>query len=118
MFNEILNRLSNSQKEISREDIVEMLKVNPELLEEFENSYSPILEEKSDNFFEVNSRQAVKNSKESFLEEDYEAASKLVSKIVEELLGNYEELPVHSNEINSFPEKIRPELSGNCIKKR
>lgn len=117
MLNKILNKFSGKDVGISREEIVEILKTNPELLEQFENSYSSILEEKSDNFFEVNSKQAVKDSKANLLEENSVEVEKLVSKIVEELLGNYEALPVHSNEINYLPEKLRPELSGKLYKK-
>ena len=117
MLNKILNKFSGKDVGISREEIVEILKTNPELLEQFENSYSSILEEKSDNFFEVNSKQAVKDSKANLLEENPVEVEKLVSKIVEELLGNYEALPVHSNEINYLPEKLRPELSGKLYKK-
>lgn len=117
MLNELFNKFAKKDVGISREEIVKILKTNPELLEQFENSYSSILEEKSDNFFEVNSKQAVRDSKANLLEENSVEVVKLVSKIVEELLGNYEALPVHSNEINYLPEKLRPELSGKLYKK-
>lgn len=114
------------QNMISKDEVAEMLKTTPAALDAFENVYSEAsLREasESDNLFDVNSRQAA-----SMVRSDTPETSKkveiLTERIVDELLSisgtkrltdantNF----VTSDDVQSVPENVRPQLTGHLMK--
>lgn len=123
MFRNMLSSITNkAHSKISKDEIAELLKVNPDLLEKFENAYQPTLDEVDDNFFKVNAKQAAKENKKNRISDLDDELNSIVDKIVDELLvdagiisKNIEYLK--AEDINHLPEKVRPQLAGNLIKK-
>lgn len=135
------------KKQLSKEDVAEMLKINPVLLEEFEKSYAfHALSETSDNFFELNAKQAAAEHKKSSdikelreelwkdpLEIESEAIS-LISRIVNELASQtpvwcwdgkqaaitppcaLKEPYLSIDDLLALPEDIRPFCAGMVVK--
>ena len=112
----LTNASSNTKMTISKDEVAELLKTTPEALDAFEKAYTEASArefKESDNFFDVNSRQAVsdllKNTKNTS-----EKVELLTSEIVDELLDqtnikritdkNY----VSNDDLKTFPENIRP----------
>lgn len=127
------------KKPISKEKAAQILKTNPEALEAFENSYSRIEDYETDNFFDLNSRKA-KEIRDSNVKEvdgyDESKLSEIINDIVEELKSetlvweydgnshgvnkvNYlpKETAISNKDLSQFPIEVRPELTGNLIKK-
>ena len=123
--------LGESKKEkpgtsLTPEEIAALLQITPEALKEFEAAYRmEALDTVSDNFFEVNARQAKDQmSKESRLPEN------LIFRIGQELLESTHQIqeydgehlavfapeaesqPVEREELMAFPELDRPQLTG------
>lgn len=128
---------------IAREQAAALLGADPELLERFERSYR--LHEAnagvSDNFFEINAKQAAAMSAERFQKEN--AVDEAVrDRIVDELLQQTETLHVHADgtcsttrfsipalpdgpdpdpmdpgKLAAIPEAIRPQLTGSHLMK-
>lgn len=132
---------SKSKTALNAERVAELLKTSPEAMIQFERAYHThaLSVEDTDNFFEVNSRQA---SKQNHIivesgNRDFQAESlqNLQRRIVEELLaqtktyvydgeeGKYKEKRkalkdaqcVQNAEIAQFPKAFRPQLSGNLM---
>ena len=122
---------------IDKKKIAELLSTNPEALEAFEQAYAIGAlddEDISENFFEINSRQAASMMKKG-QELDTEKLSDIKMRIVNELLnecavwnfdgqkvstnnnlGSPVEKPVTNEEIKMLPEDMRPQLTGNLMK--
>lgn len=127
---------------MSKEELAEMLRVTPEALGAFEKSYQlySMNEPISDNLFKVNAKQAASlNPKQKVPEKG--KVQNLVDRIVDELLDQtliYEydgkrghifpcnpamtiEVPKNSKvtleEINELPKELRPDLTGQYVKK-
>lgn len=106
----------------SKEEIAQILKTSPELLDSFETAYQSASfaeESENDNFFKVNSRQV---SREKHDSEGYADADNLYSRIVDELLMDRKTLEdkadkVKLEEIMALPEEKRPQLTGTLVKK-
>ena len=128
-----------AEKELlTREEIADFIKTDPEALRAFEESYSKHVINKdslSDNFFAINAKQMA-NEKKKYLISDIVADSSyldaIIQRIVAELLDsaavyvwdgkedhfetfdslpeNY--VPVSNDEIRKIPESQRPELTG------
>ena len=139
----VFNMPESANPILQKDAIAELLRISPEALEAFETAYAAhALNEESDNFFQVNSRQAV-NAQHAIDPEktgepidEIEYFESLCSRIVDELLaqtetyvfdGNLAKVKPHlalpagtamvSNEdINRLPERIRPQLAGNLMK--
>ena len=123
---------------LTREEIADFIKTNPEALRAFEESYSKHVINKdslSDNFFAINAKQMA-NERKKYLISDIVADSSyldaIIQRIVAELLDsaavyvwdgkedhfetfdslpeNY--VPVSNDEIKKIPESQRPELTG------
>jgi hypothetical protein len=102
LFNRNTDSSKNSQLlEISKDTIAELLHTNPELIEQFEKSYSThvLNNEESDNYFDINSRQAAEKNHST--EKDIEIENKeevllkvdtIIDRIVNELL---EQTPIY-----------------------
>lgn len=123
MLKNLINSLTKgSKKELNRDEIAEMLKTTPELLEKFENAYKPFMDEKSDDFFKINSKQAAKDSKNGKIDYTSPYLDEIIDRIVDELLfvaGLQENKKVFltADEVNSIPIEKRPQLSGKLIQK-
>lgn len=130
---------------MTKDNIAKYLRMNPEALAAFEDAYEKnVLNElpDPDDFFATNSRQAAEMKHSIDIEEvntdQYtEDIENLEDRIVEELLSQTEvyvfdgkfghkvgldALPdgtkaVELNDINRLPEELRPQLSGNLMKK-
>lgn len=138
----VLNKLEQmSQKEkelstLSKNEIAELLNTTPEALAAFEKTYKKeIIENPNipENFFKINAKQATKLNKKNINKDGI--ILDLTERIVSELLsqttsyiydgkdGFYHSFnidirnPVTLEEILSVPEDLRPQLSGNLIKK-
>lgn len=123
---------------LTREEIADFIKTDPEALRAFEESYSKHVINKdslSDNFFAINAKQMA-NERKKYLISDIVADSSyldaIIQRIVAELLdsaavyvwdgkGDHFEtfdslpedyVPVNNNEIKNLPESQRPELTG------
>ena len=123
---------------LTREEIADFIKTDPEALRAFEESYSKHVINKdslSDNFFAINAKQMA-NERKKYLISDIVADSSyldaIIQRIVAELLDsaavyvwdgkedhfetfdslpeNY--VPVSNDEIKKIPESQRPELTG------
>lgn len=132
----MFNLLSLFKKElsISKEDMAKLLSTNREALEAFENSYAKVaLTDISDNFFEVNAKQAAEMA--AGTSEPNTDVTEIMNRIVAELvnqtpvwsienrkitvsngLTEKQEHPVTNEEICKLPEKLRPQLTGNLMK--
>lgn len=111
---------------ISKDEVAEILKTTPAALDAFENAYSEAsLREasESDNLFDINSRQAAS----MILSNTPEMSNKveiLTERIVDELLSisGTKRLTdantgfVTSNDVQSIPENVRPQLTGHLMK--
>lgn len=109
-----------------KEAIAKMLKTTPAALDDFEKAYqvASIDEaEKSDNFFDINSRQAVSRLKQT-PSEICQKVEQLTQRIVKELLcitdkkylSDSNSTAVTIEDINSVPKEFQPELTGNLAK--
>ena len=122
---------------LDEKELAKFLKVSPAALKAFEDAYQKKVldvEEPSNNFFRINSRQV---SAMRSMDQNVDAAKELANRIVKELLadtvtysfdGNLtaevhqpKALPAGTNyvtneEIKALSEEIRPELSGNLMK--
>lgn len=124
------------KKSITKEEIAKLLKTNTKALEEFETFYSTnILSQESENFFEKNSRQV--NRDKNYIEStNINDIEELIDKIVDELLtltnvykykknieekncakGLFDRELVSFEDICKFPKELRPQLTGNLLKR-
>lgn len=139
MFN-LSNIFSKNTKEaiMSKEELALFLKTTPEALEKFEESYQiHVMDDPkiSDNLFQVNAKQAASLNPKFNMNEE-EMVQELADRIVNELLAqtaiySYDgkeavdqtfdadpkSMKVTLEEIYSIPKHLRPELSGNYMKK-
>lgn len=122
---------------IDKDKLAKLLSTNKEALEAFEKAYSINALNKEDipeNFFEINSRQAASmNTNDKTLNNSQ--LEDIKNRIVNELLNNCAtwkfdgksastninlgspiENPVTNEEINTLPENMRPQLTGNLMK--
>lgn len=145
MFNlsSIFNKPKETNSLLNMDSVAEILKVSPEALKSFEESYSKhALNAESDNFFEINAKQATEEKHSTELQEQVDKETlftilKMEQKIVEELLVQTETYvyggktapktenwksrlsitnPVTNDEIRALPEYLRPQLTGNLMK--
>lgn len=122
---------------ITMGEIAKLLSINPKALEAFEQAYSTNIlnsDAVSENFFEVNSRQASAMNKDAEVKENLQL-EEIKQRIVNELLskaiiwkfggdfvsicngmGSFADQPVTNEEINMFPEHLRPQLTGSLMK--
>lgn len=146
MFENLLKAFAEGKNGISptlsADKIAELLHTNPGVIQEFEKAYNEKALDlgPSDNFFDVNSRQAAtEKSAENheYDDETMEAVDNLVKRIVDELLSQTEAyvfdgnlasvrkplaLPegsskVTNEEVKALPMGLRPELTGNHMKR-
>lgn len=132
---EFLKKLKYTK--ITKDEIAKLLSTNKEALEAFEQAYSIHalnFDTSSENFFEINSRQAsaMNTSTETIKNQQLNDIKK---RIVNELLaqaiiwkfdghsastnsnlGSSINQPVTNEEINMFPKNLRPQLTGNLMK--
>lgn len=127
----ILNNLQSmfgksqtNKKELTKEEIATLLQTSPETLAQFENAYWEAQQEldiSNDNFFQTNSRIMSKKLKGEF--KDISELDILIETIVEELLveaGLLDKqllLPINRSVLESFPKKLRPQLSGKYMQR-
>lgn len=128
-FDKILNKTKNI---MSKDEIADLLKTTPELLDEFENTYkvaSNIEEENSDNYFDKgksfldNERMQVASNLNKPFDEKY--LNNIIDRIVDELILypviNSEEYKknkiklVTKEEINKIPNHLKPQLTGTMV---
>lgn len=124
MLKNLLKSLTGkSSNELSKDEIVELLKIQPELLEKFENAYKSILDEpEEENFFKVSAKQASADNKKGKIEYTGENLDSLISQIVDELLveaglSKKEVQYLEAAELNQLPLEVRPQLSGKLVQK-
>lgn len=124
MLKNFLKSITNkSNNELSKDEIVELLKINPELLESFKSAYKSVLDEpEEDNLFKVSAKQAAEENKKGKIEYSGENLDELVNQIVEELLveagiSNQEITYLEATQLNKLPLEVRPQLSGKLMQK-
>lgn len=123
----MINKLMKFKNKINKDEIAELLKVNPEALVYFEQMYeSTSLQNTDDNFFNINSRQASATHKKNKLNVEYnqEYVDLIVNRIVAELLVSSgfksSEVPIKyvtKEELNNIPLTLRPQLTGRLIQR-
>lgn len=134
MFKKLFQKKPVAKTGLSKEEIAAMLRIHPEQLAKFEDTYTAILEkaELSDNLFDQNAKQSVRAKD---VEELRKIPEEIVERIVAELLDgtsfySYEKgkirsgtikkeisNPVTIEEIQSIPEDYQPQLTGRYLKK-
>jgi hypothetical protein len=129
--------VSKTKTLLSKDEIVEMLKISPEAYDEFEKAYQNIaLSNVSDNFFNVNAKQAATEKEGITVNGNADVDKKLddiINRIVDELLsktylyiydgttrGTIENNVEYKNkvtnqEILEIPEELRPQLTGSLM---
>lgn len=133
----IFSKKERENIHLSKEQIAEILKTNPEALRKFEEEYQKhSLDRDETNLFSVNSRMAAQALHESYQEEPMEYAEDLIKRIVSELVAQTpcyvfdgdksrtetpKALPsgtkeVTSEEVQQLSESMRPQLTGNLMK--
>lgn len=115
-----------SASKVDKKKIAEFLKTTPAALDEFEKSYqiaSMKEAEESDNFFDINSRQAVSKLTQR-PSETSQKVEQLTQRIVNELLAKTDNKyltdgntrAVTMEDIESVPKELQPQVAGNLIK--
>lgn len=115
-----------SASKVDKKKIAKFLKTTPAALDEFEKSYqmaSMKEAEESDNFFDINSRQAVSKLAQT-PSETSQKVEQLTQRIVNELLGKTDSKyltdgntrAVTMEDIESVPKELQPQVAGNLIK--
>lgn len=115
-----------SASKVDKKKIAEFLKTTPAALDEFEKSYqiaSMKEAEESDNFFDINSRQAVSKLTQTPSEAS-QKVEQLTQRIVNELLAKTDDKyltdgntrAVTMEDIESVPKELQPQVAGNLIK--
>lgn len=115
-----------SVSKVDKKKIAEFLKTTPAALDEFEKSYqmaSMKEAEESDNFFDINSRQAVSKLTQR-PSETSQKVEQLTQRIVNELLAKTDNKyltdgntrAVTMEDIESVPKELQPQVAGNLIK--
>ena len=128
-----MNILSKKEK-LTLDEVAKMINSTPDALEEFEEAYkkASIIEEKNNkNFFNINSRQASKQTDKLInTEAELEAIiSKSVaalidqtsiwtydSGMIEEIKGEPSEDGITKEVLRKLPKKLRPDLTSNLMK--
>ena len=122
---------------LSRDEIAALLKVDPKAVEQFEQTYQEQMmsEDLPDNLFELNSKTAARIRKG--VPADDATVQDIISRIIRELIadttvyiydgtnGSFHGFPllpentnpVTNEEIKRLPETLRPELTGNLMKR-
>ena len=133
MFEFLKAGIRNARSKENKDRIARMLKVSPALLERFEEEYAKrALSDDAlpENFFDLNAKTASAEAKRRGEEKhDDGRLSDLIGRISDELVlasenGGWvlsesllpEKSSVSSEEIDSFPEEVRPQLSGRLMK--
>lgn len=122
MFNQMLSALSKqSNQGLTKDEIAELLKIKPELLDKFESVYESTLNETDDNFFNINAKQASKENKQNKIDVNIDV-DEFVEQIVEELLieaglSNKNIQYLKAEELNSLSEEIRLQLAENLVQR-
>ncbi len=122
---------------LTKDELASILKTNKKALEAFEQSYSiHSLNTVSDNFFEVNAKQAA-SEHEGFTNQELDSkVNKLVDKIVKEFVDQTDIYQMDGNNIKitesctpkaachvtldellAIPEEIRPQCAGSLMRK-
>lgn len=115
-----------SASKVDKKKIAKFLKTTPAALDEFEKSYqiaSMKEAEESDNFFDINSRQAVSKLAQT-PSETSQKVEQLTQRIVNELLAKTDNKyltdgntrAVTMENIESVPKELQPQVAGNLIK--
>ena len=124
--------LKKKKISLTKDEIAKLLNTNPKALEEFEKAYNSVAME-SDNFFDINSRQAVEEHKNNLSQVNI--SNDLVERIVEELVNktaiwNFNGTEINTNiqslnkeisyitneDLKDIPLEERPMLTGNLMK--
>ena len=120
----VFNMPESANPILQKDAIAELLRISPEALEAFETAYAAhALNEESDNFFQVNSRQAV-NAQHAIDPEktgepidEIEYFESLCSRIVDELLAQTETYVFDGNLAKVKPIlHFLPELQWSAMK--
>lgn len=115
-----------SASKVDKKKIAKFLKTTPAALDDFEKSYqmaSMKEAEESDNFFDINSRQAVSKLAQT-PSETSQKVEQLTQRIVNELLAKTDNKyltdgntrAVTMEDIESVPKELQPQVAGNLIK--
>ena len=118
----MLKNLLKRKQMLNKDQIAEILKINTEMINQFEEKYeSTSLYKFDDNFFTIKKQFSNIKIKSDY---DVQKLNNIIDDIVKELLvvAGLEEAdenfkPITKEELNEFPLKIRPQLSGTLIQK-
>lgn len=124
------------KESLTKDTLARILKTDSKKLEAFEQSYSlHVLNKVSDNFFEINAKQAALEHREITDMKNMPDVDDLVSRIVDEFVPQtdifkfdghtatiqrshtYEKPPVTLEELMAIPESVRPLCAGMLLRK-
>lgn len=131
-----LEKLFHKER-VSVKELAKLLKTSPDMLEKFAAAYKNYVitnDETTNNLFEISAKNATENERAKWESFDIHTLDPLVNRIVEELVAqtpvyHYERGGQASNllpapngndlvtyeEVNSLPEKMRPQLTGHLM---
>ena len=132
----VLSKLNKNQKSLTKDELASILKTDRQALEAFEQSYNVnVLNTVSDNFFEVNAKQAAAKHEGIVPSESDSLLQDLINRIVEEFIAQtdiyrfnghdvsitesheYTKPHVTLKELKAVPEDVRPWCAGTLMRK-
>ncbi len=132
----VFAKLNKKQQSLTKDELAHILKTDRQVLEAFEQSYNVnVLDTVSDNFFEVNAKQAASEHEGIVPSESDPSLQGLMSRIVEEFIAQtdiyrfnghdvsitesheYTKPHVTIEELKAIPEDVRPWCAGTLMRK-
>ena len=132
----VLSKLNKNRKSLTKDELASILKTDRQALEAFEQSYNVnVLNTVSDNFFEVNAKQAAAKHEGIVPSESDSLLQGLINRIIEEFIAqteiyrfnghdvsiteshSYTKPHVTLEELKAVPEDVRPWCAGTLMRK-
>lgn len=135
-----ITALLNGKIFLSKDDVAKLLQTTPGALDAFEKSYRPSLKNVSDNFFEINAKQASAMGKKEECNDPelIRLKENIINELLDQTIGfcydgkkgcwfkinpyeafseKIQTLPITLDDIKQFPEELQPQVTGNLAKK-
>ena len=130
-----ITALLNGKISLSKDDVAKLLQTTPGALDAFEKSYRPSLKNVSDNFFEINAKQASAMGKKEECNDPelIRLKENIINELLDQTIGfcydgkkgcwfkinpyeafseKIQTLPITLDDIKQFPEELQPQVTG------